>query len=149
MQLQFDTNPREALPVEPQSIGLSAEDILRAISRFDAIGIWRFDLDTGLVFWADEVFEIHGWEVKDGPVDLAAAIGAYHPDDRDVVSKCIEEASKNKTGFRFVLRIKSQDDEYIWVKSSGLYRKFDDGSEEIFGYIKKFSAITRSVTILS
>ena len=149
MQLQFDTNPRPETALSPETVGLSPDEVLKAISRFDAIGLWRVDLARGLTYWSDTVFEIYGWEVREGPVDVAAAIDAYHPDDRAAVAKCLEEASKNKAGFRFVLRLKKPDGEYIWVKSCGLYRQASDGSDEIYGYFEKFSALTRSLTILS
>lgn len=149
MQLQFDTNPRPETELSPQSVGLSADEVLKAISRFDAIGLWRVDLEQGLTYWSDTVFEIYGWDVREGPVDVAAAIDAYHPDDRAVVAQCLEEAAKNKAGFRFVLRLQKPNGDIIWVKSCGLYRLAADGSEEIFGYFEKFSALTRSVTVLS
>jgi len=149
MQLQFDTNPRPETVLSPESVGLSPEEVLNAISRFDAIGLWRVDLAKGLTYWSDTVFEIYGWDVREGPVDVAAAIDAYHPDDRAVVAQCLEEAAKNKAGFRFVLRLKNPGGDYNWVKSCGLYRKAADGSDEIFGYFEKFSALTRSVTVLS
>ncbi len=149
MQLQFDTNPRPEHPIGTDNIGVSHEEILKAISRFDPIGLWRVDLDRGLTYWSDEVFEIYGWDVRPGPVDVAKAIEAYHPDDRAVVAQCLEEAAKKRTGFRFVLRLTRPDGGHIWVKSCGLYRTSADGSEEIYGYFEKFSALTRSVTILN
>jgi PAS domain-containing protein len=149
MQLQFDTNPRPETKLSPKSVGLSADEVLDAISRFDAIGLWRVDLAQGLTYWSDNMFEIYGWAVREGPVDVAAAIEAYHPEDRAIVARCLEEAAKNNAGFRFVLRLKKPGGDYIWVKSCGLFRKAEDGSDEIFGYFEKFSALTRSVTILN
>ena len=149
MQLQFDTNPRELKPLDPEAMELSALEVLDAISRFDAIGLWRANLTTGLVYWSEAVYEIHGWEPQTGAVNVAAAIEAYHPDDREVVTRCMEETANHKKGYRFVPRLIQPDGKYAWVKSVGLYRKRDDGTEEIFGYIEKFSAVTRSVTVLS
>ena len=149
MQLQFETNPRAPKPLDPDALGLSAEEILGAVSRFDAIGLWRANLTTGLVYWSDTVYEIFGWEPQAGAVNVAAAIEAYHPDDREIVTRCFEEASNHKNGYRFVLRLMQPDGKYIWVKSVGLYRQLDDGTEEIFGYIEKFSALARSVTLLT
>ncbi|NKB51149.1 MAG: PAS domain-containing protein [Rhizobiaceae bacterium] len=149
MQLQFDTNPRAYNPLDPESMELSPTEVLDAISRFDAVGLWRANLTTGLVYWSDIVYEIYGMEPQKGAVNVSAAIEAFHPDDREVVSRCMEEAANHKTGYRFVLRLNQPDGNYAWVKSVGLYRKLDDGTEEIFGYIQKFSAVARSVTILT
>lgn len=149
MQLQFDTSPREAQQLKPEELELSALEVLDAISRFDAIGLWRANLTTGLVYWSDPVYEIYGWEPQEGAVNVAAAIEAYHPDDREVVARCMEETANHKKGYRFVLRLMQPDGKYGWVKSVGLYRQREDGTEEIFGYIEKFSAVARSVTVLT
>ncbi len=82
-------------------------------------------------------------------MNVAAAIEAYHPEDREVVSRCMEETANHKKGYRFVLRLRQPDGKYAWVNSGGLYRKLEDGTEEIFGYIEKFSAVARSVTVLT
>lgn len=149
MQLQFDTKPREAKKLAPEAMELSASEVLAAISRFDPIGLWRASLTTGLVYWSDHVYEIYGWEPQEGAVNVAAAIDAYHPDDREVVARCMEEVAKHKKGFRYVLRLMQPDGTYAWVKSVGLYRQLEDGTEEIYGYFERFSAVARSVTVLT
>ena len=109
MQLQFDTSPREAQQLKPEELELSALEVLDAISRFDAIGLWRANLTSGLVYWSAPVYEIYGWEPQDGAVNVAAAIEAYHPDDREVVARCMEETANHKKGYRFVLRVMQPD----------------------------------------
>lgn len=149
MQLQFVTEEVDRIATHnPESVKVSAEDAFAVMSRFDEIGVWRAELDSGLVFWTESVFNIYGLEPTSGPVSIVKAIDAYHPDDRDVVLKSLEEASRNKSGFRFVLRLCRPDGEIVWVKSHGLYRESKTSGGELFGYIEKFSPLTRSVTIL-
>ncbi|MEO0544447.1 MAG: PAS domain-containing protein [Pseudomonadota bacterium] len=148
-KLRFEVGrPGRSKTSDPAAIGVSADDAFVAMSAFDEIGIWRAELDSGLVYWTDSVFRIYGLEVKEGPVSIPDAIAAYHPEDRDLVLQCVEEASAKKTGFRFVLRLCRASGEIVWVKSHGMYRVNAEGREELFGYIEQFSPLARSVTIL-
>ena len=140
--------PERTKTSDPRSIGISDAEAFQAMSRFAEIGMWRAELASGLVYWTDSVFKIYGMDVRPGPVSIPKAIEAYHPDDRDVVLQCIEEAARKKTGFRFVLRLCRGKGEIVWVKSHGIYRINADGLEELFGYIEEFSTRARSVTIL-
>lgn len=149
MQLQFATESRDAAQTsDPSAVNISSSEAFAAMSRFDEIGIWRAELESGLVYWTESVFRIYGLQYTEGPVSITDAIQAYHPDDREAVLRCVEEAANRKSGFRFVLRLCRPDGEVVWVKSHGLYRVSDDGKEELFGYIEKFSPLTRSVTII-
>ena len=148
-QLSFQIEELGQVSTEnPELVDVSNAEAFMAMSRFDEIGIWRAELDTGLVYWTDSVFHIYGLEPTKGPVNISDAINAYHSEDREVVLNCVEEAARLKSGFRFVLRLQRADDEIIWVKSHGLYRKAKNGGDELYGYIERFSPCTRSVTIL-
>lgn len=137
---------------EPQmlaEIGLEDASLLDALAQFDLYGAWRLELDTGMVFWSRDVFEIHALPFKEGPVDLAQAISRYHPDDRELVANCIEEAAARKTGFRFVLRLITPDGKNKLVKSNGRYRVNKEGREEIYGTFSQFQQRIRTVAFNS
>lgn len=149
MQLQFSTiTSVDTNTSDPNAVGVTEQNAFSVMSRFDEIGIWRAELESGLVYWTESVFNIYGLKYENGPVSIPDAIAAYHPDDREVVLRCVEEAANHKSGFRFVLRLCRPDGEIIWVKSHGLFRISSEGKEELFGYIEKFSPLTRSVTII-
>lgn len=148
-QLSFQIETLGQISTEdPLKVGVSHAEAFAVMSRFDEIGIWRAELDTGLVFWTESVFRIYGLEPNKGPVNIADAINSYHPEDREVVLNCVEEAARLKTGYRFVLRLQRPDGEIVWVKSHAIFRENEDAGYELYGYIERFSPCTRSVTIL-
>ena len=132
----------------PQDIGhlqISGEEMLHVLSLFDPYGMWRMELDTGLVYWSDDVYRIHGMERQDTPVDLKQAMEAYHPEDRPYVTQVLEEAVERKSGFRLVLRLKRPGGGYKLVKSTGKYRELADGTREIFGTFSEFQSASRAI----
>lgn len=124
---------------------MSSTDMLSLLSMFDPYGFWRLDLNTGEVFWTRDVYEIHGLEYSEGPVDLTRAMRAYHPEDQKTVAALLEETINTQTGFRFVLRLKQAGGGYKLVKSIGRYRQRPDGREEIVGLFSQFALAMRSV----
>ncbi|MBL6933775.1 MAG: PAS domain S-box protein [Alphaproteobacteria bacterium] len=55
------------------------------------IGHWIVYAKTGQLYWSDEIYRIHGLE-PGCEIDVEAAIGAYHPDDREAVVKHVRRA---------------------------------------------------------
>lgn len=148
MALHFDIENKQKPPQELEKIGLADVRLLDALSGFDPYGAWRLDIAAGLAYWSEDVFHIHGMPVETGkPVDLNAGINAYHPEDRQHVIACLEEAIKNRSGFRFVLRLKTTNGEIRLVKSTGRYRINAEGREELYGTFSVFQPAMRSVMI--
>jgi hypothetical protein len=148
-QLYFEVVDTPAHKQPLKDIGLQDVDLLEVLAQFDPYGVWRMELETGLLFWSRDVFEVHEMTYQPGPVDLRKAIDSYHPDDREMVINCIEEAASRKTGFRFVLRLQRADGSYKLVKCIGRYRLNSEGGEEIYGTVSQFQERIRSVAINS
>lgn len=128
------------------AIGLKGISLLDPLSSFDPYGAWRLDIATGLTYWTRDVYLIHGMSPTAGPVDLVSAVNAYHPEDRELVMQCVEEAIANKSGFRFVLRLLPTDGQQVLVKSTGVFRTTANG-DELYGTFSQFQAPVRSVAI--
>ena len=59
MQLQFNTESREdAKTSDPNAVNITSDEAFAAMSRFDEIGIWRAELESGLVYWTESVYRI-------------------------------------------------------------------------------------------
>jgi hypothetical protein len=127
------------------SFEMSGNDILSLLSMHDTYGAWRLDLASGKVEWSKDVYEIHGMPFTEGSVDLASAIAAYHPEDAKIVAQLIEEAIANKSGYRFVLRLRRPNGTCKMVKSIAKYRKRENGKEELIGLFSQFALPIRSI----
>ncbi|WP_306118254.1 MULTISPECIES: PAS domain-containing protein [unclassified Roseitalea] len=139
--------PRPAQPLE--DVGLDAVNLLDVMSQFNPCGLWRLDIETGLAYWTRDVFEIHNLPYKPGPVDVMAAVDAYHPQDRELLLNCLEEAVARKTGFQYVLRLTTPSGGSKMVRAIGKYQVGENGREEVIGIVYETSGTVRGVAVRS
>ncbi|MBX7489549.1 diguanylate cyclase [Qipengyuania sp. GH25] len=107
------------------------------------LGHWWLDVDTQTIRWSRGVFTIFGLE-EGIPPPLEAAIDAYHPDDRHVVTDHIEKAIEDRQGFEFRARIIRPDGQVRYVRSRGeLDHQSDRDRVGLFGIVQD---VTQQVT---
>ena len=100
------------------------------------LGHWWLDVDTQTIRWSRGVFTIFGLE-EGIPPPLEAAIDAYHPDDRHVVTDHIEKAIEDREGFEFRARIIRPDGQVRYVRSRGeLDHQSDRDRVGLFGIVQ-------------
>ncbi|MGI9421402.1 MAG: chemotaxis protein CheB [Geminicoccaceae bacterium] len=104
--------------------------------KMGGIGHWRVDLNDNSVFWSDQVYVIHGETSESHTPDLESGINFYHPDDREMVRKCVEEGIENGKPFEFEARLVRRSGEERIVQSICYTEKDHDGTiTALFGVI--------------
>ncbi len=107
------------------------------------IGHWWLDVDTQTIRWSRGVFSIFGLP-EGSPPPLEAAINAYHPEDRHIVTENLEKAIEDRQGFEFKARIIRPDGEVRHVRSRGeLDHHSDRDRMGLFGIVQD---VTQQVT---
>ena len=132
-----------------KDVGLEGAELLDVLSQFEEFGIWRLDIDDGLVYFSEDASILHGLDPVKGAVDLAAAVRAYHPEDRHHFMECLEDAITRKTGFRFILRIGDggNEDQPKILEVAGRFRTNKLGRPELFGTVRQVLMRVRSVSL--
>lgn len=69
------------------------------------IGSWELDLETRVVVWSDEMYEIYGLEPFDHYPKSEVFRKYNHPDDQVIITEIIAKATKDKQPFMFNYRI--------------------------------------------
>ena len=146
--IRFEFSETETPVQDRDHIGLTDAEIVDLVSRRNSMGYWRSDLESGHVFWSKGVFDIYGMEFTKGPVNLTAAYRNVHADDLNLMLELIERAASEKTGFHYVLRLKTGEDSVKYVRSVGRYRMTGDGREELFGIVEQVVEPVRLVGVL-
>lgn len=102
-------------------------------------GSWFVDAENQL-HWSDEVFRIHGRDPAEGEPSLEQGVDFYHPEDRPMVVRCVQEAMEGKRPFEFELRLVRADGEVRFVQSIG--RPELDADGEVVGLFGVFRDLT-------
>jgi PAS domain S-box-containing protein len=96
--------------LDASALGQLADDLMH-------LGYWRVNLLEQTLHWSKRVFEIHRLNPEDYSPELDSAIEFYHPDDRDRVSHCVNQAIEKGKNFSFELRLLVADGSTRYVRS--------------------------------
>lgn len=109
--------------------------LLNDAQKMANMGAWDLDLATGNTFWTNEVYSIH--EVNlDFEHNKVNGIDFYHPDDRPVITKAIEEAITQHIPFDVKCKLITAKNNLRIVRSTG-YPIFQNGKvSHLVGMIK-------------
>ncbi len=73
--------------------------------RIAHIGNWDWNITTGEGSWSDEVYRIYGRQPKEVGVTFDVLRKAFHPADRALVLKAIDQALRNEQAYDLDFRI--------------------------------------------
>jgi len=82
------------------------------------VGGWEVDLESGGIFWSDEVYRIHEVPIGEKMV-VEEGINFYHPDYRERIKTYVENASNGLGGWEDELVLITAKGKEIWVKAKG------------------------------
>ncbi|WP_018868765.1 MULTISPECIES: EAL domain-containing protein [unclassified Thioalkalivibrio] len=94
-----------------------SETLLQSTSSLARVGGWEMDLTTQAVVCTPETQRILGLPPGIEP-PLEEAIGLFHPDDRPMLRRAIEEAIHHGTPYDLELRLRRADDTEIWTRAN-------------------------------
>lgn len=76
-----------------------SESSLLEAQRVAHIGNWVFDLQTQTMRWSEELYNMFGVDSSQFVPTLAASLARIHPDDRELLTRCIETAISEGTPY--------------------------------------------------
>ena len=86
-----------------------SEANLREAQRLSNIGSWVRDLRTQEIQWSDETFRIFGLEPGRNPMPFNEFLNSVHPQDRDAVTRALDDVLQRKRPYDIEFRILRPD----------------------------------------
>jgi len=97
---------------------IESENLLKEAGRLAKIGIWELDLDTYVLNWAPEIYNIH--EVSQNTkIDFSYAYSFYKPWARPIIEQAMEKASLNGIPWDLELPVQSAKGNDLWIRTIG------------------------------
>lgn len=125
-----DVDEREAMRHQLET----ANRLLRSAEGIAQVGHWRYDLETETLAWSEEAFRIYGLDPRSFAPTIAAAVAAYHPDDRSLVQNQIDTVMRKRKSSEVAARLVRPDGETRHVLARSLCETNASGSVvAIFG----------------
>lgn len=127
---------------------LQRNELLEMAEEVASLGHWMLDLDSGSLFWSDEVYRIHNLSRQNYVPDVDSAIDFYHPDDAARVAGLLDRAISDRQPFDFEFRLVRADGAVRLVHSRARVRVNDeDRVVAVFGTFHDITARKRSETM--
>jgi PAS domain S-box-containing protein len=108
--------------------GRGAASAARLAFAAGGMGWWRWDPETGRVWWSPELEELYGLEPGTFAGDFDAYTEGIHPDDRADVAAVIAQAVAERRDFTMEHRRILPDGEVRWIEGRGAPILGDDGT---------------------
>ena len=98
------------------------------VLRASQLGLWDWDMTSGIVEIDERWAEMLGYELVDLlPFNIDKFFALSHPDDLERVDRAIHQHTKNETPFYQVeIRLQNKNGKWAWVKSTGMIAQRDE-----------------------
>jgi PAS domain S-box-containing protein len=92
------------------------------------IGSWEWDVQTGNVWWSDNLTAIHGIAPEDFDGTFAGFLRLIHPDDRARIGDQISQTLASGAEYEVEFRVPGSDGRLRWIQGKGRVFRDDAGN---------------------
>ena len=92
-------------------------DLSRKAQAVADVGAWEYDVAADSLHWSEQVYEIHDLE-QAADVQIADAIGFYHPEDRATIQEALTAAVDAGESYEIEARLITAEGAERWVRTS-------------------------------
>lgn len=102
---------------------VSLNEKLNTAQKISKLGYWQLDIDSGELFWSDEVYRIWGQDPDNFQPTMEYFLDSIHPADISEFKEQNDRALKGKGDLNITHRIVLPDGTVKWVQERGTLKK--------------------------
>ncbi|HYO25602.1 MAG TPA: PAS domain S-box protein [Lacipirellulaceae bacterium] len=106
---------------------------LRLATQTGKLGVWDWDVENDRISWSESLYAIHGVS----PEWFSETVGDFaqlvHPDDRELVSRSIQDAMHGDAPYELEFRAVRPDGETIWLFTNAIVLRRDGNPVRMLG----------------
>ncbi|MFZ2406048.1 MAG: PAS domain S-box protein, partial [Methylobacter sp.] len=87
--------------------------------RAAVAGAWYWDIETNMIYWSDELYELFGLEPQKAPASLDVWRGLLHNEDRQKAEQRLDQAINDHLPLVNEYRIVTPAGEVRWIRALG------------------------------
>ena len=97
-------------------------------------GLWDWDLERGMIYWSDSMYEIIGMTARSQPIALAEINAIIHKDDGDLGTVLQKLTSANTDTIDHIFRLRTVHNGWVWLRARAkLVREDGNGAGHLVG----------------
>ena len=123
---------------------LENEERLRLATQTGKVGIWDWDVLTNHVSWTDSLFSILGVTKEEFGGTVESFTALVHPDDREAVSKALDESLRADAPYQIEFRALKPNGETISLFTSGVVLRSNGAPSRMIGATVDITDIKRA-----
>ena len=92
---------------------------IEVLERHARGGTWWYDTETGVIYWSDGIYTLHGLTRDEYTPDLESALSFYSEDSRPELEAALERATSEGSGYSVTVEICRKDGTRRYVQAIG------------------------------
>jgi PAS domain S-box-containing protein len=130
--------------VQSEQTLLDREALLNEMGKTAHIGGWEWNAKYESIKWTDEVYNIYELPVDQKPVTISAFADYFHPEDKNRIFECFDQAIKAGKSFDLELRLITANDRQIWVRVIGKPKQVNEVTTRLTGTIQDITVLKKA-----
>ena len=118
-----------------QTALLESEARLAEAQRIAHIGNWDWNVETGFLYWSDEIYRLFGLDPGMFPATYPAFLERVHPEDRSAVTQAVNRALSGEASYRIDHRIVLPNGGIRYVHEEGAVFRRDGKPVRLLGTV--------------
>lgn len=111
-----------------------SEQHMRLAMGAALMGTWEWDIESGEIFWSDNLWAMFGLESEGRPMTLDRFRDLVHPADRDRLFQAVEDSVQRGAHYRLEVRFTRPDGSFRWALTHGrVLGNAADGTRRMVG----------------
>ncbi|MBF0266398.1 MAG: EAL domain-containing protein, partial [Gammaproteobacteria bacterium] len=129
---------------------IDSEYRLRMSQELSNIGSWEWHIDSGELFWSEQVEPIFGHQKGTLKVSFENFVNAIHPDDRNLVQQSIDNCLNHQQEYRVHHRCVWPDGTVRWLSERGDVVRDEQGKAiKMFGIVQDINEHKTATLLLN
>lgn len=113
--------------------------LLNESQQIAHLGGWELDLISGELFWTDETYRIHDTSPQEFNPTVDAGVGYFLPKSKEIISKALEAAVNDGTGYDLELQTYTTKGRKIDIRTTCTVTKHDGVAVRLTGIFQDIS----------
>lgn len=126
-----------------------SESRLAEAQDIASLGHWEWEIESNTLYWSHGIYKMFGRAAKQFEATYPNFLKTIHPEDRDLVSRSVNDALEDRAAYAVEHRLVKPNGEIRWVFERGrVFRNYDGEPIRMLGTVLDISERVQTESLL-